>query len=141
MTGLYVVAAAVLLALAFGCYRHLTDGRVRTARHAHATPRLTADRLGAGLGARATFVQFSSSICAPCRATHRLLGQLTADDQSLVHVEVDAETRLDLVEEFGVTRTPTVLLLDHTGAVRHRIVGAPRKPEVLVAMQQLPATA
>jgi hypothetical protein len=50
-------------------------------------------------------------------------------------VHVDAETRLDLVEQYGITRTPTVLLLDRAGVVRHRIVGAARAPEVLEALE------
>lgn len=159
MTGLYIVAAALLLALAFGGYRHLTDGRVRGPRPARtanpdAAPldaggldaaRLDAGRLGADLGSTATFVQFSTSVCAPCRATHRLLSEFTATaatgagPRAVAHVDIDAESRLDLVQEFRVTRTPTVLVLDSTGAVRHRIVGAPRKPDVEDALRQLAA--
>ena len=55
------------------------------------------------------------------------------------HIDIDAETRLDLVRELGVTRTPTVLVLDPGGAVRQRIVGAPRKPDIEEALQRLAA--
>ena len=48
--------------------------------------------------------------------------------------DIDAEHRLDLVERFGITRTPTVLVLDAGGAVRHRIVGAARRDEVMDAL-------
>lgn len=137
MTGLYVVVAAVAVALLFGGYRHLTDGRVRALHRPGAVPLLTAEVFGAELGSRATFVQFSSSTCTPCRATHRLLSGLVAEDPGLAQIEIDAETRLDLVAEFGITRTPTVLLLDGSGVVRHRIVGAPRKAEIVNALQQL----
>ena len=137
MTGLIIVAAALVVALAFGLYRRATDGRARAVRAGQERPRLDAERLGQELGATATFVQFSSTACAPCRVTHRLLTSVAADQPALAHVEVDAETRLDLVEEFDITRTPTVLLLDSAGHVRHRIVGAPRKPEVLQALAGL----
>ena len=50
-------------------------------------------------------------------------------------------SRLDLVEEFGILRTPTVLVLDREGVVRHRIVGAARKDEVLDALEQVGARA
>ena len=99
-------------------------------------PHLDATRLGSDLGSQATFVQFSSSVCAPCRATHRLLTEVTDADPTIAHIDVDAETRLDLVEEFGIMRTPTVLLLDSDGLVRQRIVGAPRKAEVLDALDE-----
>jgi thiol-disulfide isomerase/thioredoxin len=137
MTGIFVVAAAVVLSVAFGVYRAVTDGRVRRTRQAESVVRLDAGRLGEPLGSEATFVQFSSAVCAPCRATHRVLSGITADDGSLAHVEIDAETRLDLVKEFNISRTPTVLLLDADGVVRHRIVGAPRKPDVVLALQEV----
>jgi thiol-disulfide isomerase/thioredoxin len=133
MTGLYVVLAAVVLAVAFGVYRRLTDGRVRAVTDA--SERVDGDDLGVALGADATFVQFSSPVCAPCRTTHRVLSQITEKDDGLVHVEVDAESRLDLVERYGILRTPTVLLLDRSGVVRHRIVGAARAREVLEALE------
>lgn len=133
MTGLYVVVAATVLAVAFGVYRRLTDGRPRAA--ADESVRLDAEQLGVGLGTDATFVQFSTAVCAPCRVTRRVLSEITADEAGLVHVEVDAESRLDLVERYGITRTPTVLLLDRAGVVRHRIVGAARAPEVLEALE------
>lgn len=134
MTGLWVVLAALVLALGFGGYRRLTDGRARTLRRA---ARLDAERLGAELGTQATFVQFSAAVCAPCRSTYRVLTEVVTDRPEVAHIDIDAETRLDLVDAFGITRTPTVLVLDGTGAVRHRIVGAARKPEVLDALGQV----
>ncbi len=133
MTGLYVVLAATVLAVAFGVYRRFTDGRPRAA--ADESVRLDAEQLGVGLGTDATFVQFSSAVCAPCRVTHRVLSKISAGDTGVVHVDVDAESRLDLVERYGITRTPTVLLLDRAGIVRHRIIGAARAPDVLVALE------
>ncbi len=136
MTGLIVVLAAVAVAAAFGLYRRATDGRVRATRD---EARLASEDLGDELGRAATFVQFSSAVCAPCRATRTLLTELVASEPELRHIEIDAEQRLDLVERFGIIRTPTVLLLDGTGTVRQRITGAPRKPEVLEALASLQA--
>ena len=137
MTGLYVVVAATFLAVAFGTYRALTDGRIRGARRRDVGVRLLAEQLGEELGSSATFVQFSSAVCAPCRVTSRLLTDVVKDTPSVNHVEVDAETRLDLVEKLNITRTPTVVLLDRDGVVRHRIVGTPRKPHLLDALHQV----
>ncbi|MFZ0529961.1 MAG: thioredoxin family protein, partial [Propionicimonas sp.] len=100
---------------------------------------LDATRLGGRLGSAATFVQFSAEICAPCRATARVLGEVVDEVPGVAHVELDAASRLDLVEDLGITRTPTVLLLDGNGAVRNRIVGAARKGEILAALEVLSA--
>jgi thiol-disulfide isomerase/thioredoxin len=134
MTGVYVVAVAVLLALGFGLYRKAVDGRVRAAP---GTDGLDAGRLGEDLGTAATFLQFSAPVCAPCRATRRVLGDLTADSPGVAHIEIDAQQRPDLVDELGITRTPTVLLLDGGGRVRGRIVGAPTRPDALRALDSL----
>ena len=101
MTGLWIVLAAVAVALAFGGYRALTDGRARAVRVDDGSPRLDADQLGEPLGRAATFVQFSATVCAPCRATHKLLAEVTGEQPSVGHVDIDAEHRLDLVERFG----------------------------------------
>lgn len=136
MTGLLVAAIAALVALGFGLYRKAIDGRVQVVG-SPAAPTLDASRLATGLGSEATFVQFSAEVCAPCRATARVLAEVTAGLSGVEHIELDAATRLDLVNELGITRTPTVLLLDGTGAVRNRIVGAPRNTEVLAALEVL----
>ena len=139
MTGLVVVGLAVALALAFGLHRRATDGRARRVHQVGQATRLDATRLGHALGRSATVVQFSSATCAPCRGTRTLLADLAARRPGLAHVDLDAESRLDLVEEFGITRTPTVLVLDAAGMLRHRIVGAPREPEVVGALEALAA--
>ena len=134
MTGLYVVGIALVLAVGFGLYRKAVDGRVR-AVHAGAV----ANPLGldVDLGDTATFVQFSSVACAPCRVTARVLDEVSASTEGIAHIEIDAEQRLDLVGELGITRTPTVLVLDGNGVVRSRMVGAPRRQDVLAALAGL----
>lgn len=137
MIGLWVVLVAGLLALAFGGYRALTDGRARTTVADDGTALLDGTQLGAPLAGEATFVQFSSRVCAPCRSTHALLADVTQDLPAVGYIDIDAESRLDLVERFGITRTPTVLLVDGGGAVRHRMVGAARRSEVLQALDEV----
>ncbi len=90
--------------------------------------------LGAGLGERATLVQFSSAFCAPCRATRRVLGEVAALVPGVTHVEIDAEARLDLVRRLGIVRTPTVLVLDAAGREVRRAAGQPRKADVIAAL-------
>jgi thiol-disulfide isomerase/thioredoxin len=90
--------------------------------------------LGQPLGEQATLLQFSSAFCAPCRATKVVLGDVAQMVPGVVHIEVDAESHLDLVRQLDVTRTPTVLVLDATGRIRTRATGAPRKADVIAAL-------
>ena len=93
--------------------------------------------LGQALGERATLLQFSSAFCTPCRATRVVLGDVAGMIPGVVHIEVDAESHLDLVRQLDVTRTPTVLVLDSTGRIRTRATGAPRKADVIAALGEV----
>ena len=84
-----------------------------------------------------TLVQFSSAFCAPCRATRQILTDVVAQLPDVRHVEVDAESHLDVVRAFEVRSTPTTLLVDRSGRVAARAVGAPRKTDVLAALGPL----
>jgi thiol-disulfide isomerase/thioredoxin len=97
-------------------------------------PRVTDAELGQPLGARATLVQFSTSFCAPCRATRRILGEVAGMVDGVAHVEIDAESRLDLVRRLDVRRTPTVLVLGPDGRIAKRASGQPRKADVIAAL-------
>ena len=96
--------------------------------------RLTASELGYALGGRATFVQFSSRVCATCPQVRRVLGSVASDHDGVTHIEVSSEDRPDLVRRLGIMRTPTVLLLDPDGAVTARTTGAIRPDQAAAAL-------
>ncbi len=126
-----VCGAVLVLASAFGLLRAHRDGRLRVKGGA---VRLTAADLGGELGERATLVQFSTAFCQPCRATRRVLAEVSGMVEGVAHVEIDAESRLDLVRRLDVLRTPTVLVLDATGRVIRRAAGQPRRADVVAAL-------
>jgi len=158
--GIIVLVGAVVIGVALSVFKSRFDGRFRGTRPvktgragvqqtaAQATPdevahseahddgaeRLTATDIGEELGERATLLQFSSAFCAPCRATRRTLAEIEAMVEGVRHVELDAESHLDLVRRLDILRTPTVLVLDATGAIVTRAGGQPRKPDVIAAL-------
>ena len=155
MIGVLVLLGVLALATAFGLYRRATDGALRPVEipadvkdavpvpgtpsgsgHGHEGDRLSADELGVALGDKATLVQFSSAFCAPCRTTRVVLEEVATMVNGVTHVEVDAESHLELVRRLDVRRTPTVLVLDAEGRVRVRAAGAPRKADVIAALGQ-----
>jgi thiol-disulfide isomerase/thioredoxin len=97
---------------------------------------LTEADLGTGLGKRATLVQFSTAFCAPCRPTRQILAQVADMVDGVVHVDIDATTRLDLVRRLRINSTPTVLVLGPDGVIASRASGRPRKADVLAALSQ-----
>jgi thiol-disulfide isomerase/thioredoxin len=95
---------------------------------------LSAAELGAPHGTRATFVQLSSAVCAPCRRMHAVLADLAGSEPGVVHVDLDVEQHLDLVRRFQVLRTPTTLVLDARGVVVGRLSGAADRRQVHAAL-------
>ena len=149
--GLIAIVCALVVATAFGLFWKQRNGRVSrvrgsdekaamtsapTAADASAVKNsaLTQADIGAVLGSRATLVQFSSAFCAPCRATRRVLTDVAGMVDGVAHVEIDAESRLDLVRRLDVRRTPTTFVLGPDGRVTHRASGQPRKADVIAAL-------
>ncbi|WP_067792997.1 TlpA family protein disulfide reductase [Actinomadura formosensis] len=136
MTGALIAAAVLAAATVFGLVRRRRDGVLRTRREkgGEMPETVRPDDVGAELGEKATLLQFSSAFCAPCRATRRVLGEVAEMVDGVAHVELDAESHLELVRRLNVVRTPTVLVLDAAGRVVRRATGAPRKPDVVAAL-------
>src|SRR4051812_22149545 len=114
------------------------QGRLRAADESRLT---AADLQAPALGEKATLVQFSSAFCRPCVATRHLLGDVAGKVPGVRHVEVDAESHLELVRSLGIASTPTTLLLDRGGVVRRRAVGVPHRDQVLAALAEIAPTA
>lgn len=134
--GLLVLVGVLLAATAYGLIRRRRAGVLRAAAPGD-TSVLTAVDLGRPLGERVTLVQFSSAFCRPCVATRHVLGAAAGRLPGVAHVEVDAESHLDLVRRLGVLSTPTTLLLDGHGRERRRATGVPRPADVDAAVAEI----
>lgn len=128
--GLIALLIALVVAAAFALYRRRVDGRFRTAPHAATeaeSERLTEADLGAPLGSSATVVQFSSALCAPCRAAERVITEAVAGLEGVRYLDLDSEQKLDLVRRLNILRTPTVLVTDDAGRILARTAGVPTR--------------
>ncbi|MEG9226975.1 thioredoxin family protein [Aeromicrobium sp. Sec7.5] len=151
MIGVWVLLGAVALAAVAALAKRAVDGRFRATGPAPISEHdgsssseesaevLTAADIGGELGSRLTFVQFSSSFCSPCRATRALLSDVVRTRDGVEHVEVDAESHLELVRRLNILRTPTVLVVDPDGTVVGRASGLPRREQVEAVLAQADA--
>lgn len=135
-TNVAILLIALLLGTSFGLYRKFTDGKFRVS-----TRQPEKEKFGVQLGQQATLIQFSSAFCQPCRATRLLLNDIASSTPGVRHVEIDAESHLDLVRELGVTRTPTTFVLDSVGSVVGKSVGLPKRQDVTNLVLALQHTA
>lgn len=123
VVALAVVVALVAATTAAGLVLRRRDGRLR------ATPVVTA-LPEAAPGATVTLVQFTTTYCSRCPGVSRLLRDLAAGRDGVVHREIDLTDRPDLAAEYRVLQTPTTLVLDHGGRLAARIAGVPRRDEL-----------
>lgn len=128
-----VLAVAVLLAAASAAVV-LLRRRAGEFRAAAATSSLAA--AAGSLGTAATFVQFSSKVCASCPQVRRALQRVTAGRPDVALVELDVDDHMDLVRELGILRTPTVFVLDRNGRVRARTSGQVRPEQALAVLEE-----
>jgi thiol-disulfide isomerase/thioredoxin len=147
--GTWVLLAAVVVAGVIGLVWTLRNGVFRGTRRVRRVegPMVSTSSTSGGSvlvgtaydgqrGERATLLQFSSAFCAPCRAARRTLTDVAHAVPGVSHVEVDAESHLDLVRSLNVLRTPTTLVLDAAGRELTRASGAPRRAQVLAALEE-----
>lgn len=136
-SGAYVLLAVLALSVAFGVYRKVSDGRLREeivpplqglSEHLH---------LDHDHPPQVTFLQFSSEFCQPCRVTNKLLDEVTNSFPAICHIELDVVEHMDLVKTYGITRTPTTLIIDKSGTVHFRATGVPKKAELTAAVTDL----
>lgn len=123
----------LVLATAYGFVWKRKQGAIRS-NMAIPGHRLNAATLGQPLGSRATMVQFSSAFCTPCRATHSLLSQMVQSMDDVKHIQIDAESHLELVRELDIRSTPTTLFINKDGIEVGRAAGTPKRDQVLEAL-------
>jgi thiol-disulfide isomerase/thioredoxin len=140
LTALTMLVGLVAGSTALGLLYRAFNGRARqtTGREV-----VRANEIGVtALGSKATLLQFSTAVCAPCRTTNRVLTGLASEHTgplqgAVKHVDLDLTHRPDLATRFGVMQTPTTLILDGKGAVRVRIGGAPRPEAVRLELNRI----
>jgi thiol-disulfide isomerase/thioredoxin len=111
------------LASTYGIWYQASRGKVKAKNRRANSTALLEKEIGSEFGSRATFIQFSSAFCTPCRATRALLS--------------DAEKNLDLVRKLDIRSTPTTLVLNREGVEIGRAIGAPKRAEILATLDAL----
>ena len=135
MRSLLLIVALLAVASVYGLWDKKRSGKINVKaddRHS-----VSESEIGNSLGEHATILQFSSAFCTPCRATRSTLSSVVSHYPKIKHVEVDAESHLDLVRRLDIRQTPTTLFLNAQGKEIARAVGAPKRDQVVTALNNL----
>jgi thiol-disulfide isomerase/thioredoxin len=131
------IALVLIASTAYGIWYQRTRGRGVVKGRKDKAGLITAQMIGTDLGPRVTVVQFSSAFCTPCRATRALISDVTAGMADVKYVEIDAEDQLELVRTLDIRSTPTTLFVDRNGHEVGRAMGAPKRAQVLTAIDAI----
>lgn len=131
---MYLLIGVILTSTAFGIYRNRTDGMIKTPS---AGSYVTAEELGHDMGSAATFIQFSSPYCQPCKATARIIEEILVSNTDVAHVDLQVADHLDLVNQFKVLRTPTTVLVNARGHIEYRAEGLATREDLEAALAKV----
>jgi len=135
LIAILITAAVILIAAVLAVAWRRTRGR---ATRIDRTVRFTPDELpGLELGRGATLVQFSTEYCTTCPATRRQLAHIASERDGVAHVDIDLTHRPELAKQLRILQTPTVFVLDADGRLTTRFGGAPRRADVVAALEPL----
>jgi thiol-disulfide isomerase/thioredoxin len=136
MESLLPILIVLALASGYGFWYRSSRGKVKGSSRA-SSDGIDLASLGGELGSEATLVQFSSAFCTPCRMTRTLITDVISDMPGVRHIDVDAESHLEMVRKLDIRSTPTTLFLDKDGVERGRAVGAPKRSQLIEAITAL----
>ena len=128
MNSIYLTLIVLGLSSVFGFWFKKTRGEIRSDVR---KLEISSKEVGTQLGSRLTLLQFSSAFCSPCRTTKILLENLTKDIPDVKHIDLDAETNLELARRLNILSTPTTLVLNSDGAEIGRATGVPKRDQIL----------
>ena len=77
---------------------------------------------------------YTSAFCEPCHRAREVVAEAARLVPTLQWEELDVAHHLDRAEARGVTRTPTVVVLDDSGSVVVQADGVPPLPRLLAAL-------
>jgi len=130
MTELIVVIAVLAVSAVVGLMWRSRQGRVRgtPGRSDSSLPQMVREQLAPeGL----TLVMLSSPVCARCPQVRKILDEVVAEQPGLTRIVLDLVEHDELPDALGVRSTPTTIAFDWTGHELFRVVGVPRRAELL----------
>lgn len=132
MIGLWVALGTLALATVLGLAWRARQGRIR--RRVAPLPReVRACLEEAGPYDGPTLLLLSAPMCARCPQARALLDELAAT-RPVRWLEFDLGSRPALARDLGVRSTPTTLAISQSGHELARVMGVPRRGDLLDAL-------
>lgn len=120
----------------FGLFWQHRQGRVRLGSPVDPVAGLPEPVLGRlDRTAAVTLLLLTAPVCTRCPQARAALSELAAATPGVRHAELDLAGHPELAAELGIRSTPTTLVVSRTGNELFRIVGVPRRAELLSALQ------
>lgn len=131
----HIVILGIVLGIStiFGLWYRSSRGTVKP----HSSTQLTESDLNSPLGKRFTLVQFSTDFCSFCRPTRKLLEEISQAVNDVKYIDLNAESKINLVKRANILSTPTTLILDAQGYEIGRVIGVPKREQIVDAISPM----
>lgn len=133
MTGWGLSLGTMLAATLFGLFWQHRQGRVQPGGGVAPGPGLPDGMLDGT--AAVTLLLLTSPVCARCPQARTTLRELATAIPGVRHTEVDLGGHPELATELGVRSTPTTLVISRTGHELFRVIGVPRRTDLLSTLR------
>jgi thioredoxin-like negative regulator of GroEL len=133
MTGLWLALLVMAIAAVLGLVWQARQGRLRIAHKEPVLPEQVLRHLDTD--AAVTLLQLTAPICARCPQAHAVLAELAAAAGGVRHTELNLAEHPELAVLLGVRSTPTTLAVARSGEELFRVIGVPRREDLLSALQ------
>ncbi|MPZ64891.1 MAG: thioredoxin [Pseudonocardiaceae bacterium] len=130
MNGVWVALGTLALAVVLGLAWQARQGRIR--RGVTALPsavRACLDEAGPYDGL--TLLMLSAPMCARCPQARAVLDELVTTIHPVRRLELDLGAHPAVARDLGVRSTPTTLAISRSGHELARVIGVPRRSELL----------
>jgi thioredoxin-like negative regulator of GroEL len=134
MTGLWLALVVMAIVAVWGLAWQARQGRLRVASGLEPVlPEQVLRHLDAD--AAVTLLQLTAPICARCPQAHAVLAELAAAARGVRHTELNLAEHPELAHLLRVRSTPTTLAVARSGQELFRVIGVPRREDLLSALQ------
>lgn len=132
----WVALGSLAVAVVLGLVWRARQGRIRRAAGSPPSGAVLPKAVLAAVGPHdgVTLLMLSAPVCARCPQARAMLAALAAGTPALRFAELDLGAHPELAAELGVRSTPVTLAVSRTGRELFRVIGVPRRTELLDAL-------
>jgi thioredoxin-related protein len=135
MNHIFLITSVILISTLFGVYLKINRGKlIRTYQQKSEFAQILPNEK---LADEITLILFSTEYCSICPRVKTQINEILQGQIGIKLIEVDAVKNIEVAKKLHVKSSPTVIIFDRAGNEEGRIIGAPKKNEIINTIQKV----